>query len=317
MNKFLQSLVALLLGGALSTGAMVADRFAAQVNNRVITVGDVLGSMGPMRQRLMESFTGAELEKQMEDAYQKTLDALVERALILEEFARQEQKLPEQIVDGRINEIIHDRFNNNRTAFFEALTDERLTLDDWRKEARDFITVSLLRRREVIDKVVVTPGAIQALYRERIEKYRISEKVHLRAIVIRAGDTNDVEHTLGALRKRIEAGEKFAELAKQYSVGSGAEKGGDWDWQEPREFCKELKVAVDQMKPGEISAPIRVAKDCYLLKLEERQAAGLVPLDKVYAELEGALREKEAERLYKDWIKRLKDKFFVKVFPLK
>jgi parvulin-like peptidyl-prolyl isomerase len=316
MHRLFQ-ITAALLAGACFAGAMIADRFAAQVNNRVITVGDVLGSMGSIRQRLMDAYTGAELEKKMEEAYQKTLDALVERALILTEFARLDQKLPEQVVDGRINEIIHDRFSNNRTSFFEALTEEHLTLEDWRKEARDHIIVSMLRRREVLDKIVVTPGDVQALYQQRTAKYQQPEKVRLRAIVLRAGGAQTPAQLAGELRRRLSAGEKFEELAKQSSQGAGAASGGDWGWQQPGELRAELRAAVEKLQAGQVSESVRLDSDLYLLKLEERQAASVTPLPQVYGELEGDLREKEAERIYKDWIKRLRQKYFVKVFPLK
>ncbi len=316
MKRILQSLAALVLGGACGAGAVVADRFAAQVNNRVITVSDVFGSMGPARQRLADLYAGAELEKKMEEAFQKSLDALVERALMLEEAKRQEQKLPEQIVDGRINEIIHDRFNNNRTAFFEALTEERLTLDEWRKEARDFITIALLRRHEVGEKVVVTPGDVHALYKQRNDKYKLPEKLHLRAIVLRPRAGHNPEELAGELRKRCAAGEKFEDLAREFSQGSGADKGGDWGWQQPGELRKELRAAAAALQPGQVSAPVKLDDDVYLLKLEERQTASLKPIDAVYAELEGDLRQKEGERIYQQWIKRLRQKFYIKIFPL-
>jgi parvulin-like peptidyl-prolyl isomerase len=316
MKRIFHSLAAVVLGGAFSAGAVVADRYAAQVNNRVITVSDVLGSMGPARQRLADTYAGAELEKKLEEVFLKSLDSLVERALMLEEAVRQEQKLPEQVVDGRINEIIHDRFNNNRTAFFEALTEERLTLDEWRKEARDFITISLLRRREVGEKVVVTPGDVHALYTQRSAKYQIPEKVRLRAIVLRQFSTNNAERLAGELLKRSAAGEKFEDLARQYSQGSGSDKGGDWGWQQPSELRKELLAAVVQLQPGQVSPAVKMDDDFYLLKLEEHQVAGLKPLDAAYAELEGDLRQKEGERIYNEWIKRLRHKFYVKIFPL-
>ena len=316
MNRFLQSLAAVVLWGAFGAGAVVAARYAAQVNSRVITVSDVLGSMGPVRQRLADTYSGAELEKKLEEAFKKSLDALVERALMLEEAARQEQKLPEQVVDGRINEIIHDRFNNNRTAFFEALTEERLTLGEWRKEARDFITVSLLRRREVGEKVVVTPGDVQALYKQRSAQYHLPEKVHLRAIVLRQFTTNNAAQLAADLRQRCAAGEKFEDLARQFSKGTGAEKGGDWGWQQPGELRPELRTAAAALQPGQLSPAVKMDDDFYLLKLEERQVASVKPLDAVYAELEGDLRQKEGERIYNEWIKRLRHKFYVNVFPL-
>ncbi len=315
MKKLFQSVVAVAALGAMSACAVVADRYAAQVNNRVITVSDVIGSLGPLRQRLMDLYSGAELEKKMEEAYAKQLDALVERALMLEEAKRQEQKLPEQVVDGRINEIIHDRFNNNRTAFFEALTEERLTLDEWRKEARDFITIALLRRKEVGEKVVVTPGDVQALYKIRQASFQTPEKVHVRALMLR-GFAANAEQQADALRKRCVAGEKFEDLAREFSKGSGSEKGGDWGWQQPGELRKELRVAVEALQPGQVSPVLKMDDDFYLLKLEERQAAGGKTLEAVYAELDGDLRQKDAERIYKEWIKRLRQKFYVKLFPL-
>ena len=316
MKRIFQCLAAVVLCGAFGAGAVVADRYAAQVNSRVITVSDVLGSMGPVRQRLADTYSGAELEKKLEEAFKKSLDALVERALMLEEAARQEQKLPEQIVDGRINEIIHDRFNNNRTAFFEALTEERLTLGERRKEARDFITVSLLRRREVGEKVVVTPGDVQALYKQRSAQYHLPEKVHLRAIVLRQFTTNNAAQLAADLRQRCAAGEKFEDLARQFSKGTGAEKGGDWGWQQPGELRPELRTAAAALQPGQVSPAVKMDDDFYLLKLEERQVASVKPLDAVYAELEGDLRQKEGERIYNEWIKRLRHKFYVNVFPL-
>jgi parvulin-like peptidyl-prolyl isomerase len=299
-----------LAGGA---GAMVADRYAAQVNSRVITVGDVLGTMGPLRQRLMDSYSGAELEAKVEEAYTNTLNLLIERALMLEDFARQEQKLPEQVVDGRINEIIHERFNNSRSAFFEALTEEHLTIDDWRREAKDHIVVSILRRREVGDKVVVTPGAVRALYEKRLAKFQSPEQIRLFAIVLHQNATNATS-TAQTVQQRLAGGAKFEDVARQFSQGAGAKDGGDWGWLQPGDVRKELQAALRNLPLGQVSPVVPVEGELYILKIAERKAATVKPLVAVYGELEDELRQTEAERIYKDWIKRLKQKYFVKIF---
>lgn len=313
MNKLFQSWLCVLLLGAGVAGAMVADRYAAQVNNRVITVSDVLGTMGPLRQRLMDTYSGMELEAKIEEAYTNTLDLLIERALMLEDFARQEQKLPDQVVDGRINEIIHDRFNNSRSAFFEALTEEHLTIDDWRKEAKDHIVVSILRRRKVGDKVVVAPGDVRALYEKRLAKFQSPEQVHLFAIVLHQSATN-AEQTVQNVQQRLAGGEKFEDVARQVSQGAGAKEGGDWGWLQPGDVRKELQTGMSNLTLGQVSAAIPVEGEFYILKITERKAASVKPLGTVYSELEDELRQTEAERIYKDWIKRLKQKYFVKIF---
>lgn len=313
MSKFLQSLLFALFWGLGDAGAMIADRYAAQVNNRIITVSDILGTMGPLRQRLMDTYSGAQLEAKIEEAYTNTLDLLIERALMLEDFSRQEQKLPEQVVEGRINEIIHDRFSNNRSAFFEALTEEHLTIDDWRKEAKDHIVVSILRRREVGDKVVVAPGDVRTLYEKRLAKFQSPEEVHLFAIVLHQSDTK-AQQTAQEVQKRLAAGEKFEDVARQFSQGAGAKDGGDWGWLQPSDVRNELQTAISHLPSGHVSSALPVDGELYILKLAARKAAGVKPLVAVYSQLEDELRQTEAERIYKDWIKRLKQKYFVKIF---
>ena len=309
----------LLLGAALAltaprAGAMVADRYAAQVNARVITVSDVLGALGPIRQRLADTYSGSELEKKLEDAFKQGLDQLVERALILEDFTRQDQKLPDQVVDGRVNEVIHDRFNNSRAAFFEALTEEHLTLNEWRDEAKNHLILSMLRHREVMDKVVVTPGDVRARYEANLKKYQLPEKIHLRAIVLH--QLGGAEQKVQELRQRLTGGASFEALAREFSQGSGAKEGGDWGWLQPQEIRKELAAAIAGLQPGQLSPVALVDGEYYLLKLEAHQVAQVKPLDAVYNELENELKQQEAERIYKGWVERLKQRYYVKIFPL-
>lgn len=334
----------LLLVAAPRASAIVADRFAAQVNAHVITVSDVLGAMGPIRQHLMETYSGADLDNKLEDVFQKTLDQLIERALILEDFSRQEQKMPDQIVDSRINEIIHDRFNNNRAAFFDALTEEHLTIEEWRSEAKDHMIISMLRRREVADKVVIAPGDVRARYEKTLKKYQTPEQVHLRVIVLHSGTTaiekDNRRRQAEELRQRLLKGETFDELAKKFSEGQHAAEGGDWGWMPLNELRSDLSTAINSLADGSISPVIAIdttpqgenaaavglitpkafltpsSNDFYILKLEERKAAAVKPFETVYGELEAELRQIEAERIYKDWIKRLKLKYFIKIFPL-
>jgi len=317
------------LGLALTAGqparcvGIVVDRYAAVVHQRIITSLDVLGQLQPVRQQLMETYSGAELEKKLTEAYQRTLNALIERALILEEFAlvseKEGIKVPPQLVDNRANEVIHERFNNNRAAFFEALAAERLTLDEWRAETKDYLILSILRRREIVDRVVVMPRDVRELYASRADKYREPEKMQLRVIVLHRG-TTEAERTAklqaaGQLRTQALQGGDFAELAKKNSEGHRAAEGGDWGWIVPKELRAELAAAVTNIPTGQLGPVLAAGDELYLIKVEARQAERTRPLPEVYADLSAEVRQAEGERLYKDWIKRLRHKYFVKVFP--
>ena len=297
---------------------MLVDGFVAKVNDRVITVGDVMELIQPTEMQLRDLYQGDELEEKREEIFNSGRDQLIEQALILEEFKKQGVELPKQLVDNRVNEIIFDRFDNNRATFLQALTDQQITLEEWRAEIQDNLVVGYLRRQEINDKVKISPTLIWQTYLEQKEKYAEPEQVRLRMIVIHKGATTQ-DHAVKqkqaqTTRDDIVAGGDFAAAAKNISEGNKASEGGDWGWIEPSILRKELQDAVASLKVGDVSEVIETDADFYILKIEDHMPARFKPFDDVRKEIENELKQAEAERLYKAWIQRLKRNHYVQIF---
>lgn len=323
MRKLLILTTALLLGGSrLSWGATTevpADGYAAIVNDRVITVGDVLEFIQADALQMRDEFSGEELARRQMEAYEKARELLIENALIVEEFKALKGNLPDRIVDDRVKEFIFDQFQNDRARFLEALAADQITLDDWRQRVRERLIVSILRRQEVTDRVEVSPGSLQAAYASQMDKWKVPAREKIRLIVLRLtdddADQNQAQRELAIrARGRILVGEDFAEVAREISQDSKADSGGDWGWREPSDFSPELQQAIKPLKTGEISDIIETPGVIYLALVEDRKPAHTRTLDEVRPEIEAALRQAEGERLYTRWIERLKKKFFVQVF---
>ena len=136
---------------------------AAQVNDRMVTVTEVMTAMQPIERQLRDTTQGAELDRKLEEAYEKALQALIERELILDAFRQQkEMNLPDKIVQSRTEEIVRTKFGNNRAAFRKALDEEGLTLEEWQANLKKSMIVSFLRDREVGSKVSVSPQDVHA-----------------------------------------------------------------------------------------------------------------------------------------------------------
>ena len=121
----------LALGLLLPSGSLgktiPVEGCAAQVNDRIVTVTEVMTAMQPVERQLRETTQGAELDRKLEEAYEKALQALIERELILDAFRQQkEMNLPDKIVQSRTEEIVRTKFGNNRSAFRKALDEEGL-----------------------------------------------------------------------------------------------------------------------------------------------------------------------------------------------
>jgi len=292
---------------------------AARVNDRMVTVTEVMTAMLPVERQLRETTQGAELDRKLEEAYEKALQSLIERELILDAFRQQkEMNLPDKIVQSRTEEIVRTKFGNNRAAFRKTLDEEGLTLEEWQANLKKSMIVSFLRDREVDSKVSVSPQEVRAAYEKAGETFHTPAQVHLRMIVINGGKTDEEiavkRKQAEDVRKQLLAGMPFEDLAKQVSEGARAQDGSDCGWIDPASRRSELATAIRALKAGDISDVIPAGGDLYILKVEGRRDATVISFDKVQDTPRTELEKQEAKRLYEAWMVRLKQKAFIKKY---
>ena len=296
---------------------LFADGYAAIVNDRVITVGDVLRMVQPADRRVSMGLRDDRLRESLDRNYRDGLRTLIDRELILAEAKRRELDLQDPMVDGQINQIVRERFNDNRAAFLAALAEDGLSYGEYREQIRNDLRVMLLRRQEVGDRTVVPPAEVRAAYEADLDKYREPEQVHVRLIVIRRGaDGAEAEAKLAqarAARDRVARGEPFADVARQVSEGPKASAGGDLGWVKPADLRKELAVVVASLKPGQTGPVVDVGNEYHMVHLEARREASVKPLAEVRAEIERELERAAAEKRTEDWMSSLRTRHYVRV----
>ena len=69
-----------------------------------------------------------------------------------------------------------------------------------------------------------------------------------------------------------------------------------------------------KLEPGKFSDVIETPEACFVIYLEGRRPAHDRPLNEVRATIEKELRDRERRRLGDQWIRRLKNKTFVRYF---
>lgn len=300
-------------GGQVLAAKLPLDGYAAVVNDRTITIGDVMMSIYEAEERLRILHGGAELDAKRDELFRSGLEKLIDQALIIEEFGtRKDMQIPDRMVDDRINEIVFERFGNDRSALMSALAEDQITFEDWRETIRERLIVMAMRRVEIGDRIIISPTQVRAAYEERKDRYNLPEQVRLRLIFVRTGTPPEAAYDEAvAARARIEAGEPFAAVAKEVSDDPSASTGGDWGLLDPGMLREELKSAVTGLELGKPSDVLFTPEGYYLLLVEERREASVKSFADVRAEIEAELRERESERLYRDWMKRLRQKYSV------
>ncbi|MCJ7693147.1 MAG: peptidyl-prolyl cis-trans isomerase [Sedimentisphaerales bacterium] len=94
------------------------------------------------------------------------------------------------------------------------------------------------------------------------------------------------------LRTRLDLGEDFSKLAKQYSHGHRATMGGLWKPVGPDSLAKPydvLSAEAAKIKAGEIAGPIVTDEHMFIMKLQDKQPATVKALDEVQAQIKASI----------------------------
>lgn len=141
----------------------------------------------------------------------------------------------------------------------------------------------------------------------------VVEQTHARHILIKLSEIvseDDAKHRLNDLRERLQNGADFAELARLHSEDGTASQGGDLGWVNPGDTVPEFEKAMNALKPGEISEPIRSPFGWHLIQVLERRSKDM---SKEAARLKARqeIRSRKSEEAYQDWLRELRDRAYV------
>ncbi|HUJ86063.1 MAG TPA: peptidylprolyl isomerase [Burkholderiales bacterium] len=142
------------------------------------------------------------------------------------------------------------------------------------------------------------------------------KQTHVRHILIRTSEAvseDDAKRKLEDLRERIvRGGADFAELARVHSEDASAARGGDLGWVYPGDTVPDFERAMDALKPGEISQPVKTPFGWHLIQVLERRTAGMSP-ERRRLQAREILRERKSDEAYQEWLRQLRDETYVEI----
>ncbi|HEX8963586.1 MAG TPA: peptidylprolyl isomerase [Rhodocyclaceae bacterium] len=142
---------------------------------------------------------------------------------------------------------------------------------------------------------------------------RAIRQTHASHILIKVNELvseSEAQRKLISIRERLEHGASFAELARLYSNDLSASKGGDLGWLYPGDTVPEFERAMDALKVGEISQPVRSPFGWHLILVQERRNDEASP-ERQRMLARQALRERKGDEAYEDWLRQLRDRAYV------
>lgn len=166
---------------------------------------------------------------------------------------------------------------------------------------------------QVGDSADVTDADIAKFYEENKQEFEQPEQVKASHILFLTKPDDSEEASNAQLAKAKEAaakakkGEDFSGLAKELSEEPGAkESGGDLGFFSKDRMVPEFSEAAFQLKPGEISEPVRTQFGWHVIKVEEKKEAGTSSLEEVKPQLSAYLKQDKQRKAVGDLISKLR-----------
>lgn len=154
------------------------------------------------------------------------------------------------------------------------------TREELKKDTRKFVYEQILIReirKKLVNNIDIKPKKVRKFFK-KIPKDSlplIEAEVEVGQIIkileANAEQKNKTITTLKMLKSKVEKGEDFVALAKEYSEDyASASEGGGLGWHKPGNLIQEYETSIAGLKEGEISEPVESRFGFHLIQLLKR-----------------------------------------------
>jgi len=270
----------------LSTRGQQIDKIAAVVNEGVVLKSQVDQQYEAVVARLKGQ------EGQMPPA-QVIRQQVLERLVLQEIQAQRAERLGIAVSDEMLNSALRDVAQRNSIPFDQmpmAMARQGVDYAAYREDMRREIALSLLRQRDVLTRIYVSPRELeQALDRQAGQaddnaEYDVSHILLSLPESATAEQMNQVERRAQEIQQRAVAGEDFGQLAITYSQAQSALERGKLGWRRAAQLPQFISEEVVKLEPGQVSPPLRTPTGFHIVKLDAvRGGDGPMVVEQVHA----------------------------------
>jgi peptidyl-prolyl cis-trans isomerase C len=150
-------------------------------------------------------------------------------------------------------------------------------------------------------------------------KAKLGEAVHARHILIKSARSDDFKkrqaamEKIKAIKKELDGGADFIEVANEKSEGSNSKNGGDLGFFSKGQMVPEFEKVAFTLPVGGISDVIETEFGYHLIMVEEKRAARRLRFDDIKADLANYLYQKQVADRYEVFVNELRKKADIKV----
>jgi peptidyl-prolyl cis-trans isomerase D len=169
----------------------------------------------------------------------------------------------------------------------------------------EYLEVNL---EEIAENIEIPEEQLREQYAQEVAAFESKVERHAAHILIEPKEDGGEQQILQEIQQRLEGGEDFAELAREYSEDFGSrEMGGDLGVTTGDTFPEEFEEALAQLEEGEVSEPVKTDAGWHLIKLLDVEGAEPPTFEQDRARIANALKRAEAQDRFVELTQQLGD----------
>ncbi len=281
----LASLALLLAGPAVAAETSAATPSTANVGvllDRVVAVvNDGIVTQSELDERVAQTVADLRRNNTTLPAADVLRRAVLDRLVMDEIQWQRAERAGVTISDEQLNDQLRQLAEANDMSLGQlpdALAQQGINYASFRENMRRDLARQVLRRREVLNNVRITPRELDQ-FMERLKKLPDEQAEYNFSHILIAVPTEATQDDFNEAAERAQevyekaATEDFAQLAVEYSSSQTALEGGLMGWRRGPDLPTLLAETIATLKPGEVSRPIQAANGYHLVRLNEMRSS--------------------------------------------
>lgn len=293
------------------------EKKVAIVNGTAIIKADFDREMNRAKQRFAQTgkpLKGAQLVK----LKKRILEDLIDQELLYQGSQNKKIKVDQSAINKELDKL-KKRFPSE-AEFKSALKKIKLTAKTLKFRIERGIAIQQFIEKEFAQKVTISEQEMKSYYDENPKAFKQPEKVQCRQILIKVNPKSDqsqkdeARQELEKVQEKLQEGEDFAALAKEFSQGPRSTQGGNLGYLSRERLPKLLEEVAFSLKTGEVSDIVETQFGCHLIKVSDKKPETTTPYNEAKDKIKNSLKQEEVRKLIEQYLKEQKKQGDVKRF---
>ncbi len=246
-----------------------------------------------------EKITQNDLDEALNKQYGTSiLQTLIANKVVDLEAEKEKIKVTDKEKKAELDDLIES--SGGEDAFNAALEANGASKADIEEELSRYLKIKKLLE----PRIEITDDQIKSYFDENKASFDTPEQVEASHILVAD------EKTAKEVKKKLDDGEDFADLAKEYSTDTATkENGGELGYFSSGQMVEEFEKAAFSMDVDEISDPVQTDNGWHIIKVTGHKDAVEAKLDDHKDEIKDALFEQQMNTEYSTWLTEIEAKY--------